>query len=304
MIDRYRNYQPYSAQKPRKKSHRGFLLVLIVGLLVGGGFLRHTLQPKKTQTTTKATVKPKKTVKAEPISSDIWNQLNQQVTAIINQHTDLDVSVAVVDINSNTKANYGVQESFAAASTTKILTAVDLLQKVEQGKESLSENINGMTAKQQLKQMIDQSNNESWAALNDELGGSAIEPYAHSIGLSSYKWTDNLLTAGDDATLLQKIYDGDLLNDTSKQLLFSYMQNTNNEAMIPKVAPAGSIVYHKYGQLDSRLHDSAIIVYQNRPIVLVIYTKGQVSADGTEYTNRVKVIQQLATTVIDNIYQK
>lgn len=301
MVDRYRNYQPYQP-RPRKKSHRGFFLLCFVACVVVGIFIKHNLARDEKKTPATTTTTRKKTVKAEPISTDTWNRLEQNVTALINNHPELDISVSVIDASTNTRGSYGIQDNFAGASTTKVLTAVYFLHQVEKGKESLSEVIDGQSAKWQLRQMINQSNNDSWSALNNELGYQAMENYAHSIGLGSYQWENNLMTADDEATLLQKVYSGQLLNASNRSLLLSYMQHTNDEDMIPKVTPSAATVYHKYGQLDDRLHDAAIIDYQNRPIVLVIYTKGEANTNGSEYTTRVQLIQQLASTVFQIIY--
>jgi len=111
------------------------------------------------------------------------------------------------------------------------------------------------------------------------------------------------MTSSDQALLLSKLYKQELLNESNTRLLLSFMQNTNNEDMIPVVKPNGSTLYHKYGQLDDRLHDSAIVVYKNRPIVLVIYTKGGAS-DGSNYASRTKLIQSIAQSVFTTIYSE
>jgi beta-lactamase class A len=108
------------------------------------------------------------------------------------------------------------------------------------------------------------------------------------------------MTSSDQAEILSKLYQGKLLNKAHTDLLLSFMQNTNNEDMIPKVNPGGTL-YHKYGQLEDRLHDSAIINYKNRPIVLVIYTKGL--GDGNIYSSRIQLIQTIATTAFTTIYK-
>lgn len=304
-MDRYRNYQPYRPTPPRKNRKRGLFLLfcVVAALFVGNAAWKKITHHNKDNVAVASTkAKEEKQVTAEPIDSDSWNQLSQSVSAIINDHPELDISVALIDVNSNTKANYGIQNNFAGASTTKVLTGVTFLHQVEQGEASLNDSINGMSAKQQLKQMINQSNNESWSALNDTVGGANLENYAHSIGMSSYKYRGNLMTASDEALLLEKLYKGELINDTNKQLLLSYMQDTNNEDMIPVVIPANATLYHKYGQLEDRLHDAAIVDFKGRPIVLVIYTKGEADAVGTEYQNRVQLIKQIAQTAFNIVY--
>lgn len=306
MVDRYRNYHPqrHSRQVPRKK-HRGLFMFILALLVFFGGktLLAHRTTDSTRETTTSTIPKPKKTVKAEPISSNTWNDLSQKVNAVINENPSLNIAVAVVDINTNTSANYGIQDNFAGASTTKVLTAVAYLHDVETGKRTLTEKFSGATAQVHLRRMINQSNNESWEALNTAVGSTRLELYAHEHGISSYKYYGNLMTSSDQALLLSKLYKQEFLNESNTRLLLSFMQNTNNETMIPAVKPSGSTLYHKYGQLEDRLHDSAIIVHNNRPIVLAIYTKGGAS-DGSNYTSRTKLIQSLATTVFSTVYNE
>jgi beta-lactamase class A len=303
MVDRYRNYQPQRpAPRQRSKSHRGLYLLVVILLIFGGKtMLGKVRSEKKPETKTSSIPKPKTVVKAEPIPSTTWSDLNQKVTALINQYPNLNIAVSVIDINSNTKANYGIQESFHGASTTKVLTAAAYLHDVEQGKRTLSENLGGGSAESHLRRMINQSDNNSWAVLNSAVGFTRLDTYAHANGINSFKYIGNLMTASDQALLLSKLFKHELLGEANTKLLLSFMQNTNNEDMIPAVKPEGSILYHKYGQLDDRLHDSAIINYKNRPIVLVIYTKGGVG-DGSGYAARIKLIQALASTVTTTIY--
>lgn len=138
MVDRYRNYQPRRRPPVRqKKSHRGFYIFLLaIFLIFGGKSVIGKMQADKDKPQTKSSTvpKPKKTVNAEPISNTTWDSLSQKVNAIISEQPGLDISVAVIDISSNTKANYGVQEAFHGASTTKVLTATAYLHDVETGK--------------------------------------------------------------------------------------------------------------------------------------------------------------------------
>lgn len=304
MVDRYRNYQPYKPNKhPRRSSHKGLFAIFLIGLFAfGGTMLVKSLSQKEETSQANSTSKKETIVKAEAISTSTWNQLSQEINALIAANPQLDISVAVIDVRTNTKGNYGIQDNFAGASTTKVLTAAAYLHDVETNQASLTDSVNGINAQQQIKQMINRSNNESWEALNQAVGYGRLENYAHSIGMSSYKYIGNLMTASDEALLLQKLYSGELLNDTHKQLLLSFMQNTNNEDMIPVVKPEGASLYHKYGQLDGRLHDAAIIDYKDRPIVIVIYTKGAADTSGVEYATRTQLIQNIARTALQSIY--
>jgi beta-lactamase class A len=195
-------------------------------LVVGKTAAKQLLAEEKNVTKSSTSQKSKPRIKADPIASTTWNDLSQQINAVIAEHGDLDISVAIIDIATNTSANYGIQDSFAGASTTKVLTAAAYLDAVENGERKLTASINGTTAKQQISNMTNQSDNNAWAALNQNLSYTTIEEYAASIGITSYKAKNNVITASDEALLLQKLYQRALLNEENTTLLLSYMQKT------------------------------------------------------------------------------
>jgi beta-lactamase class A len=197
------------------------------------------------------------------------NELKSRVESIIAKYPGLNISVGYGDLESTEITSAGSNQKFIAASTIKILVAADYLHQVEQGKHTLNETVGGYTARWQLKQMIQKSNNDSWYAFNDILGYRQESEYAKSIGIS-YDSNENAISAGDMALFLKKLYNRELLNEENTSLMFYYMQNTNNEEMIPAALPEVKVM-HKYGAIDTKLHDVAI-VEGGKPYFLAIYT--------------------------------
>lgn len=307
MVDRYRNYQP-AYYRPRSnkrrapKKRRGRLLLLVLLLVIGFyGYKQLTRAEEPAQTTTKKVEQKPKKVEAEPIADTTWNDLEVKLGAIIAANPNVDIAVGVVDSKTNTKANYGFDEPFHGASTTKVLTATAYLSLVEKGERSLETVISGRTAKDHIRLMINRSNNQSWAVLNSAVGYNQLTQYGKDTGLRSFNYVGNTITAADQATLLQKLYKRQLINEAHTTLLLSYMQTTNNETMLPVTLPAGANIFHKYGQLEDRLHDTGIIEFKDRPLILTIYTKGG-AADGSVYASRTALIQAIAKTVYDTFY--
>lgn len=306
MVDRYRNYQPKRAtrQRPKKNRARRFtvLFLLLLALFFAGKMLFKS-KPSESEPAEHQNAEqqqPEKKVEAETISSTTWQDLESAMTALLQQHDGLDIAVGLVDINSGTTASYGIKESFHGASTTKVLTAAAYLHDVETGKRTLTEPLSGAPAETHLKRMINRSDNTSWEVLNQAVGYTRLNSYAQANGISSYKYIGNLMSASDEASLLAKLYSRKLLNEQHTSLLLSFMQNTNNETMIPLAIPGGTL-YHKYGQLEDRLHDAAILDYRQQPIAIVIYTKG--TSDGNVYSVRTALIQQIAKEVFAIIYR-
>ncbi len=164
---------------------------------------------------------------------------------------------------------------------------------VELGNKSLSAQAGDYSVSFQLQEMVNQSNNDSWHALTSYVGLQNLSDYAESIGVH-YDVANNSITTADEALFLQKLYTGELLNPQDTKLLLSYMQHTIDETLIPAAVPSDVTVYHKYGWLDSDLHDAAILVYNNQPIILVIYTKGT----ALTYTKQVQLFHQVTKAML------
>lgn len=308
MVERYRHYQPNRQKQvvkkkpPRRK--KGWVVILLsVAILSFFGFKQ--LQKGEQEPPTKkqeAVVQEKKKPELKQVSQASWDQIKHVVDIASDANPDLDISLSLVDVKTGVAKDFGVQTDFAAASTTKVLTAVAYLHNIELGEATLEESVGGLPAERQLKQMINQSNNESWSALNSAVGAAELEAYARSIGMESYVFAGNTLKTKDQTLLLAKLAKGELINSEHRKLLYSYMQDTNNEDMIPGAVPAGASLYHKYGQLDDRLHDCAIIDYKNRPLAITVFTKGT-PASGRNYNVHTKLIESIAQNAIDIFYQ-
>ncbi len=252
MIDRYRNYQPQRRQHRRRKSHskKWLVFIAVIAAFIAGKMILGIFdQTKEPVVSSSKTDVPKAKPKPDEIATSTWNELETNVNAIIGQNPTIDISVSVIDANTSTSYNFGIQDNYAGASTTKVLTAAAFLSQVEAGTQKLDAPLGNSTARQQIKQMINRSNNESWALLNKAVGYTELEAYAKSIGANSYQWSGNIITAADEALILKKLYKRELINNDHTALLLSYMQNTNNEDMIPVVIPTGATFYHKYGQI-------------------------------------------------------
>lgn len=212
------------------------------------------------------------------------------IRTIIAGDTSDTVGVAIEDISTGNVSTYGATTPFEAASTEKVLSAVVYYHLVERGALSLNDQVGVYPASYQIQEMINESDDESWDAINDAVGGNGeLQSYAKSIGLQ-YNVDGNTMRAQDEATLLTKLYSGKLLNSTHTRQLLSYMQQTNDETMIPSVVPGNLTVYHKYGELDDIdsagddvQHDAAIVTDGSSSYAIVIYTSGQSSeADRTD----------------------
>ena len=223
----------------------------------------------------------------------IGPELDAQISSIIQANSAYALGVSLIDLSDGVVHGYGVQEKFVAASTAKILAASAYYHLVETGRASLTTPLGASTAGAQIRQMVQQSNNDSWALILRAVGQRGITDYAASIGIT-YDRTVNLLTPTEMARTLQLLYTGQLLNPAHTAQLLSYMQNTNFETLIPPAVPPGVGVYHKYGLLFGNLHDASVLVKDGRAFAFVVYTRGKNYSD---MGPRTQIIQQLTRTV-------
>lgn len=270
----YRPAQPANTPKPHRfKKLRGLiLLAIIIGLVYH--FIGVPGLPNGSNHTSSQKVSAASGARAS-LSSAQASTMAAQINSVIVAHPELDIGIAVQDLNTGKTYTCGENEPFIAASVSKVLTATLFLHEVEQGNASLTDSVGGSTAQYQLQQLIEQSDNTAWEDFNSLLGHQELKDYANQIGLSNYDPDDNSLTVDTIATLLGKLYKQQLLNKSDTNLLLSYMQNANETEYISASIPAGVKVYHKAGWLEDRVHDAAIIDNGKHPYVLVIFTKAE-----------------------------
>ncbi|MET4135951.1 serine hydrolase [Pseudarthrobacter sp. PvP090] len=222
--------------------------------------------------------------------------LDAEINAVIAANSGYQVGVALIDVADGAVHEYGVKTKFVAASTGKILAAAAYYHLVETGKASLGAPMGASTAGQQIRQMVQQSNNDSWALILAAVGHKGLINYAATMGIP-YDRTVNTLTPAEMAKILSELYSGRLLNAANTAQLLSYMQQTNYETLIPAAAPAGVSVFHKYGLLFGNLHDASILVKGDRAYVFVVYTLGR---DGEAARSR--VFHELTSTVTAGLF--
>ncbi len=232
-----------------------------------------------------------------PAARTVDAALGARIQAVLDANSQYQIGVAVVDLSQDDGSadvnEYGVRGKFVAASTAKVLAAAAYYHLVETGAATLDDPLGSYTAGFQLREMIQQSDNDSWSLIMNAVGHEELAEYAASLGVS-YDPKINTLTPAEMATIVSRLYSGTLLNAGNTAQLLSYMQDTNYETLIPAAVPAGITVFHKYGLLGGELHDAAILTQGDAAYALVIYTKGQ---DLSDVPERTEVIHQLTQAV-------
>ncbi len=274
----------------KSRSFRLARTIFLVAALVTAVFFFLQLAPQRS-----AAVKTDAAAPASAASGSAGSTggLDAVINGVLADNSQYQVGIALLDPESGSLHSYGVDEPFEAASTAKVLTAVSYYKLVEAGQASLDDSMGEYTAGFQIREMIQDSDNDSWSLLVNAVGLSALREDAAAMGVA-YNSAENTLTPAGMAQILANLYSGKLLNQEHTQQLLSYMQNTNDEDLIPAALPAGVAVFHKYGLLDGELHDAAILATPTHSVVLVIYTKG---ADITDVPERTAMIHEITAAV-------
>jgi len=186
-------------------------------------------------------------------------------------------AVSIYDLNNDEGFGFNDEKAIHAASVSKILTATYAFKEVEDGKRSLTDPLGTYTLEWQVEKMINISNNPSWDLLDKTLGLKNQEAYARSIGLTTVKLDGNVMSPKDVRTLLVKLAKKEILNDFHRDKLFSYMQKTENETMIPQGLPKEIVFYHKSGAFEGEYHDAAYVVHPKNPFILIIFSINRIA---------------------------
>lgn len=289
--------EPREAQQAVPPARRGrrklaLLAVAVVLILVA----TVVLAVVRSQPVT-GTALPRPTVAVAPVA-EAPDSLEDTIGSILDDAGDYRIGVALADVASDAALTFGDTDVFTAASTAKIITAAAYYHLVETGEANLDDPMGDYDAAFQMEAMVNQSNNDSWLLLMDAVGYPRLIDYAASIGVT-YDPEQNLLTPADMALVLKQLHAGNLLDQEHTAELLGYMQDTNNDDLIPAGCRPGIDVHHKYGEFGGELHDAALLTYRGSTFALVIYTE---NPDGTEGEDQADIIRQLTGAIEDELF--
>ena len=305
------NYRgPYRPAPPATTRRRNVLLAWAAAVVVllavltfaaarsgqapPSGFLTDMPHGQSTGATAAATSPADPAADPAPVAADPGAAI-REIAATYPEHR---IGVAIVDLADGTLRSYGDSTGYAAASTAKILTAAAYYHLVETGERELDTPLGSFNAAFQLKAMVNTSSDDSWLLLMQDIGYPELIEYADTLGIT-YDPEENELTPQDMALLLHKLASGTLLDADHTAELLGYMQETNDEDLIPAALDPRITVHHKYGVVEGFVHDAALLEADGRSYAVVIYTWGPNDADSA---NRIDLIHQLTREITGALY--
>jgi len=201
-----------------------------------------------------------------------FGEMKDKVEEINNQH-ESEIGVSFKDLVTNETWGINEDKVFTAASTMKVLAVSALYDAVERDVVSLDKSVGGITLREHARLALEVSDNNSWETINNTVGYKNLQNYALGLGLIDVDVFDNSITAVNFRVLLEKLYRGQLLNNTNTKEVLSFMDHTETENRIPAGIGGAEVIYHKTGTLDALTHDGAIVNSGNGEYILAVYTE-------------------------------
>lgn len=199
------------------------------------------------------------------------------------------IGLMVIDKTNSTQASYNADSTFVSASLYKLFVAYGVLAQIDDGQLNMTDKLTtGSTIEECLGLMITVSDNDcgsslgwliDWETLDGQL---AQEGYSNTI-LNNYDnngdvIADKKTTATDVALLLERLYDGELLESNSTNLLLGYLESQTLNYALPTGLDDDLIFAHKTGILDNYSHDVGILSSDSKDVIVVMMTSGWTDA--------------------------
>lgn len=117
------------------------------------------------------------------------------------------------------------------------------------------------------------SDRTAYKVIKEVIGDNNLQTFIKSIGMNSTNINTGDTTPSDMAGLLQKLWNGDLVNQGDRNEILGYLTNTIYENWIAAGVPKNVRVAHKFGQDEAVMADGGI-VETDHPYILVIMGNG------------------------------
>ncbi len=136
----------------------------------------------------------------------------------------------------------------------------------------------------------------SYQQLTEE---SAVNSLILEWGMKDTSQRGNLTTVEDISLFLTKLYQGDILSESDKNMVFDDLNEISPEAFIPDAIPQGIRFVHQSQALDNYAATGGIIYFPENPYVLVIVGK---ETDGNLAQQKLpQIISDLYWIIADNL---
>ncbi|HYH75704.1 MAG TPA: serine hydrolase [Candidatus Saccharimonadales bacterium] len=219
---------------------------------------------------------PVGTISPEIVYERVHSNADAAFTSVVQQAAQAKggFGIAVMEMNGRS-SNANGDKQFVAASTYKLYVAYMWFKRVEAGKASWSDSINGQRADRCFEVMIVNSDNPCAIAFAQAVGGwDTVDAGMKDLGLQRTSLVSGNLrtTANDLAYFMYRLEQGNLVAPADRTRLINLMKRQIYRSGIP--AGTGVSVANKVGFVDGYLNDPAIVYSPKGTYIMVIMSYG------------------------------
>ncbi|MDQ1409712.1 MAG: beta-lactamase class, partial [Acidobacteriaceae bacterium] len=244
--------------------------------------------------------------KQKPLGTKLEFTINE-----IDRNLDGVLGVAIEDLSTGQKFLLRADSVFPQASSIKIAVLAELYHQAQLSahgtsgkaklidlytvraadlvKESdimggLTPGVTQITNRDLATMMVAVSDNSATNVLIDRVGMENVNALLDSLGLhntrlrrkmmdikAAAEGRENISTPQEMLTLLEKIYQGKVLDQESTADFFKIL-GTHKDSFIPRELPDSLQIANKPGELEGVRNDSGIVFLQNRPFIICVMT--------------------------------
>ncbi|GMU41905.1 MAG: hypothetical protein AMXMBFR23_27710 [Chloroflexota bacterium] len=239
------------------------------------------------------------------------------VCARLEQAAAVDPSVTtgvvLLDLASGQRCEVAAEREFRTASLYKTVVLAELYRQIDEGRVTLNDPLIleprhsiddpeefqltsavRTTIGEAADRMIHFSDNTSALALREHLGTGLVDAAPAWLGMPDTVLGARFVTTpGDQAELYRRVYAGEIVNPAASRAVYQTLSQQEITDLIPAALPAGTVIAHKTGTLDTYLHDAGIVRAPGGDFVLVVMT------ENADFNAAMEVIQGVAAVAFE-----
>lgn len=264
--------------------------------------------------------------KVRPYNKKKWDKMVVRLEKTARDYRG-NVGVYFKDLNSGNVWEYKADKLFPSASLIKLPMMAAVFEKIRKGDLSFDTQIRltrrerrggsgtlkwaregtKLSVMELLYKMITESDNTATNMLSDYVGMNYLQREFSRMGLvytkiypegfnltSGRVARENYTTAREMAYLIERIYNRDLVDSQSSELMLDFLKHSKTRTRLRRGLPIGWELAHKTGLLRRSCHDVGIVFSPQGDYVIAVLT-GNVP----NYSSAKKFITKIAKHTVD-----
>ena len=306
------DYRGQTERRPRR-SIKKLLLILIALSLLGYGFWQYFDQAA-TASFPGSSILGAFNTKPQPIDSV---SLSAKLGPLISQFTATGWQLGLYVYDFQTQSSYSdnPDQSFTAASLTKLPVLLTVYSEIQSGKLNEAQMVpftadelqdygtsilqyHGPGTQYSLKDLLwymaNRSDNSAFQVLVDLVGLDTVEKNLYRWGFKTTSVKSDVITPREAVRLFDLAYSGKIVSGPLKDEMLGLLVKTEDESRIPAGVPSNVRVIHKEGNAIGGLMDAGVVELKDRPYAIAI-----LATNADDETKETSLEAQISQTVYD-----